>query len=271
MFGEYICQTVDANNNQTYLTFTYTKLLKLNLVVDIGNSRVKICVFDGDSIVFDTVSGTFDMLGLRLIKEKWNIENIIVSSVKGDRDGLKEMLNVNSKCSIVVDYLTPEPIENLYETPSTLGIDRLAAAIGANYLQPCTDLLIVDAGTAITIDYVNSRNQYIGGNISPGLTTRFKALNYFTKQLPVVEVQNEFPLVGKTTSSAILAGVELGLVYEIDGYIQDHIKRNSYAKTFITGGDAFFFEKNLKNTIFVEPFLVHKGLNRILNYNAFEI
>ena len=133
---------------------------------------------------------------------------------------------------------------------------------------PSTNNLIFDFGTAITIDFINANNQYLGGNISPGLNTRFKALHHYTGKLPLIEKNEHFEMTGKTTEEAIISGVQKGIVYEIEGYIREMQSSFANLNVIFTGGDAFFFEKKVKNSIFVEPMLVFFGLNRILEYNA---
>jgi type III pantothenate kinase len=227
-------------------------------------------VCDSDAVVDHETTGTIDLDRLCWLSETWGVTKTIVSSVVSLDNSLKNNIRDALPGAMFVDTFTPLPIENLYSTPGSLGIDRLCAAVGANYLFPSTNLLVIDAGTAITIDQVNDSNQFVGGNISPGITTRFRALHHFTSKLPLVEIQESFDKIGSSTESAIVAGVQLGVLYEISSYIHDFLTLHPCSKIIITGGDAFFFEKNLKYTIFVEPFLVQKGLNRILNYNAIE-
>ncbi|MBT6766833.1 MAG: type III pantothenate kinase, partial [Prolixibacteraceae bacterium] len=155
-----------------------------------------------------------------------------------------------------------------YDSKETLGKDRIAAAVGAFDLYPDSNVLIIDAGTAITYDIINEKNQYLGGNISPGLEMRFKALHHFTGKLPLVK-QNKFDkLYGNTTENAILAGVQNGLVFEVDKAIDTFKEFYNNLKVIITGGNAEFFDKKLKNSFFVHFNLIAMGLNRILEYNG---
>jgi type III pantothenate kinase len=163
---------------------------------------------------------------------------------------------------------TPSPITNNYRTPKTLGLDRLAAAIGARTLFPDKDLLVIDAGTAITFDLVEGKGTFAGGNISPGLRSRFRALHEFTANLPLADEQGKIPLVGQTTEEAIKAGVIHGMVLEMDGMIDLMKKKRPEIQPVLTGGDARFFETRLKNRIFVKFEITLIGLNRILEYNV---
>jgi type III pantothenate kinase len=146
-------------------------------------------------------------------------------------------------------------------------MDRLAAVIAANHLKPGKDLLVIDAGTCITYDFIDKDGRYHGGNISPGMQMRFKALNYFTNKLPLVASQGEIEFHGQTTETAIRSGVIYGIEHEISGYILQLQKNYPDLLVFLTGGDDFSFDTKLKSVIFADRFLVLKGLNRILEYN----
>jgi type III pantothenate kinase len=160
------------------------------------------------------------------------------------------------------------PVVSLYKTPETLGLDRLAAAIGAHGLFPDEDLLVIDAGTAITFDLIERNGTFAGGNISPGLRIRFRALHEFTKKLPLIEASDDFQVIGQSTEEAIRAGVINGMVFEIDGTIDLIRKKIPEIRPVLTGGDAHFFERRLKNPIFVKFEVTLIGLNRILEYNV---
>jgi type III pantothenate kinase len=203
-----------------------------------------------------------------LLKEHPSIDKVILSAVKDYSAELKKYLQQNFKTSIELDAETPLPIENCYNSKDTLGKDRLAAAVGAFHLYPNKNVLIIDAGTAITYDLVNEKGQYVGGNISPGIEMRFKALNQFTGRLPLVEKKEFDKLFGKTTEEAIRAGVQHGVVFEADKAIDTFKEFYRNLNVIITGGDANFFDKKLKNSFFVHFNLIAIGLNRILEHNG---
>ena len=161
----------------------------------------------------------------------------------------------------------PIPIENLYETPHTLGMDRLAAAVEAHASQPNRPKLVIDAGTCITIDFINEKGQYKGGNISPGIDMRLDALHTYTSKLPKISREGEILPLGKNTETAIRSGVIRGIEHEINGYIQQFQKIYPSLLVFLTGRIEISFETKLKSVIFADSFLVLKGLNRILEYN----
>lgn len=160
----------------------------------------------------------------------------------------------------------PLPIRLGYDTPKTLGVDRIAGCVGGAFLFPGRELLVIDSGTAITYDFVSADGEFRGGNISPGLGIRFRALNEFTASLPLVKCSMEHGYVGKNTHDAILNGVMNGILFEVRGYIDELLRNNPHAAVIITGGGSEYLRKTLKRTVFFEDKLVITGLNRILEY-----
>lgn len=237
-----------------------------SLVIDVGNSFTKTAIFNGDELLNVEKHERISVDFLSQLFKKYNISKSI-TSVVGSLDFECEQFIIKKAKLIHFSSSTPTPIVNLYKTPSTLGADRLAAAVAANTLFPSVNVLSVDCGTAMTFDLVTKEGEYLGGAISPGISTRFKALNHFTQKLPLIEIADNFQLIGYDTKSSILSGVLNGVINEIDGYINSVRMQFSPLEIVFTGGDAFFLDKKLKNSIFVNPNLVLFGLNRILNYN----
>ena len=206
---------------------------------------------------------------LKMLKDEHpQLKQAILSSVKPVDEELLQFLSGNFDLFIELNHLTELPIENLYETPETLGKDRIAAAVGANELFPDQNILVIDAGTAITYDLVSEKNQFVGGNISPGLQMRFKALNHFTGKLPLVSYSDEFQSIGRNTTDAIRAGVQNGILYEIAHTIDVFNENYQNLQIVMTGGDSIFFDKKLNYSIFVHFNITLIGLNRILEHNA---
>ena len=192
----------------------------MNLVVDIGNSRTKLAIFLKKELVDFRTVNELTIVQLEEIKKAYpDIDRAILSSVSIADPQVVGYLKSGFIHFLELNYLTPVPIKNQYKTPHTLGLDRLAAAIGACELFPGKDLLVIDAGTAITFDLIENNGTFKGGNISPGLRSRFRALHEFTKKLPLLEETEEYPVIGQTTEEAIRAGVINGMVFEIDGTI----------------------------------------------------
>jgi len=241
----------------------------INLIIDIGNSRTKIALFNQHDLMFNLSIDFLTVDHLKMLKEEHpQLNKAILSAVKVVDQEIIQFLSGNFNYFLELDQQTELPIENLYETPETLGKDRIAAAVGANELFPDQNLLIIDAGTAITYDLVSEKNQFIGGNISPGLEMRFKALNQFTGKLPLINYSDEFQLIGRNTTDAIRAGVQNGMLYEIDQTIAIFNRNYQNLQIIMTGGDSNFFDKKLNYSIFVHFNLTLIGLNRILEYNA---
>jgi len=241
----------------------------INLVIDIGNSRTKIALFNQYDLMFNVPIDHLTVNHVHSLKADYpQLNKAILSSVKPYDEELKRFLSEEFDQFLELDHHTKLPIGNLYETPETLGKDRIAAAVGANELFPNQNLLIIDAGTAITYDLVSEKNQFIGGNISPGLEMRFKALNYFTGKLPLVDYSNDFEPVGRNTVDAIRAGVQNGILFEIAQTIDLFNRNYQNLHIIMTGGDSYFFDKKLNYSIFVHFNLTLIGLNRILEHNA---
>lgn len=240
----------------------------MNLCIDQGNSSAKIAVFEGDTLVELIVIESLNISELQNILDKYNVENCIISSVISDNIEINDFLNANVDRFIRLNHLTPIPVNNKYLTPETLGKDRLAAVVAADYLNPGSNNLVIDAGTAITFDFIDSNKNYLGGNIAPGLDMRLAALHQFTDKLPLVKAKAECQLLGNDTESALLGGAISGVVFEIDGYINELRNKYSQLSVFLTGGSIFYFDNKLKNAIFAEKNLVLIGLNRILQYNV---
>lgn len=236
----------------------------MNLIIDIGNNSTKYFLFNGDDII---LRGRRSGVSLDFIEEyatQFDIDKTIVSSVIELKEKQREQ--IMGACSNVTwfDGSTPMPIKIDYRTPHTLGTDRMAAAIGAMAKAPGRDLLIIDAGTAITIDFVDKAGHFKGGNISPGVKMRLTALHKLTDRLPLVNKEGETPSLGYDTETAIRSGVIRGICHEIEGYIAEIKGKYPEVLVFLTGGDEKTLNNNIKSRIFADRFLVAKGLNIIL-------
>lgn len=247
-----------------YLRKVLPQALVLNLVIDIGNNSTKYYLFGGQNII---LRGRYPNDSFRFVQEivpKYGIERIIVSSVVELSAEQKEQID-GAGCTVVwFDNSTPTPLKTAYRTPHTLGSDRLAAAVGAVCRAPGRDILVIDAGSAVTIDFVDAGGVFRGGNISPGIKMRLTALHRQTSRLPQVDKDGEIPTLGHDTETAIRSGVIRGMCHEIDGYISEFREKYPDILVFLTGGDEKILTDNIKNAIFADKFLVAKGLNHIL-------
>jgi type III pantothenate kinase len=241
----------------------------LNLAIDIGNTFIKIAIFDEGQIVDVFRSTEFNDAAVSKIFDDYPlIDRAIVVDGRGTSVILEELVAGRVANYIHFDANVPIPIINSYSTPSTLGYDRLAAAVGAHTIYPHNPVLVVDFGTAITYDLVTADGEFLGGNISPGAQSRFRALNDYTCTLPLLSLSEQVALVGRSTGNAIQNGVAMGILFETERYMEALKREYSEIKTIFTGGDANYFAKRVKNTIFATSDLVFYGLNAILEYNA---
>lgn len=236
----------------------------LNLIIDIGNNSAKYYLFKGNSVLLHGRKECSSFHFVQELANTHNVENIIVSSVIDIDKVQKDIIDNSAQHVIWLDKNTPIPIETDYRTPETLGSDRLAAAIGAFSEAPGHNILIIDAGSAITIDFIDSKGIFRGGNISPGIKMRLRALHNFTARLPFVDKDGETPAIGYDTKTAIRSGVIHGICHEIDGYIKEFKHNFPDLLVFLTGGDEKTLINKIKSDIFADRFLVAKGLNQIL-------
>ena len=240
----------------------------MNLIIDAGNTLVKLAVFDAGTLLFHQSAKEEHVA--RQVKEIFDhypkIDNAIVASV-GVLD--KMVIDVVSIfCKVhVVGRSTKIPYKNCYATTQTLGADRIALATAAFYHNPKGNTLVIDAGTCVTYDMVTAYGEYLGGAISPGLNMRYEALNEHTSKLPLLEPTDLLDFIGNSTESSIHSGVINGIIHEIDGVIGLYKSRFKDLTVILTGGDAQFLSKRLKNTIFAHPNFLLEGLNHLLDYN----
>ena len=209
----------------------------MNLTIDIGNTLIKMAVFDGGEIVEKLLAEECDTKLLDGLLARWPaIDRAIIASTGGRTAPLARMLRVRAVKCLEFTPATPVPIRNGYDTPETLGADRLAAAVGAALV--------------------------------PGMGMRFQALHRYTARLPLCRETAEERLYGTTTTSCIEQGVMNGIAFEIEGYIARFRRENADICIIFTGGAAKNFAKRIKNAIFADCELVFLGLNRILEFNA---
>ena len=237
------------------------------LAIDVGNSRIKAAVFENSKLVehFVFVKDNLEN-SLSIIIEKFSsITDLVLSSVGNvEIDSFLKYQNILKVHFI--DHQTAFPFNNLYQTPLTLGMDRMVLSAGAVIQFPKKNRLVIDAGTCVTYDFIDEFDNYHGGAISPGLQLRYKALNDYTARLPLLALDNPENFIGNSTNAAIHSGVVNGLVCEIDGFIEDFKKKHSNFIIILTGGDTDFLAKRLKNTIFANPNFLLESLNNIFQY-----
>lgn len=239
----------------------------MNLCIDIGNTRIKIGVFDNGQMIYNDTFYTMTEHQVADLICKYKIKRAISSSTRKHITVFEKRVKSNINL-LRLTYKTAIPIENKYHTPETLGKDRLAVVIGCTKVYPKKNCLVIDAGTCITYDVIDSQGNYHGGNISPGLRMRAEAMDSMTSTLPLVEPKYNVDYIGKSTESAMQNGIVYGTLFEMQSFIAMIKEDIGKINVIITGGDATFFEDLLNSKIFVHSFLVLEGLDVIINYNA---
>jgi len=242
----------------------------MNLVIDIGNTQIKVAVFQQTILIFKDQFHSDEVISRVLsITEQYDIKRAIISHVTNlDRSvilELEKMVNL-----IELNPQTKLPFANKYLTPKTLGVNRLALVAGAKGQFPDKNVLVIDAGSCITLDFLNHDGIYMGGDISPGIEMRYKAVNHYTANLPLLKKTEILPELGDSTENAIHRGILNGVIQEIEGVISQYKRKYQKLTVVLTGGDTIFLAKNLKSSIFAIPNFLLEGLNSILIHNIDE-
>lgn len=240
----------------------------MDLTIDFGNTRTKVAVFSGNMQIFFQTYDDIKPDDVHVLLEKHpGIRRSILSSVVNHHPDFNNILKQHTRF-LEFEADTPLPISIGYKTPFTLGKDRLCAAVAGHSLYPGHNILVIMAGTCLTYDFVDQEGLYHGGAISPGIRMRFNALNRYTDNLPLIEPSREAVITGNTTETSILSGVMNGATGEVNGFIENYQKIYKNLTVILSGGDADYFDKKLKNNIFALPNVVLIGLKFILDFNA---
>jgi type III pantothenate kinase len=257
-----------TNIKKNLFVTLYFKKKKMNLIIDLGNSKIKVAVFESDTLILKDVFGYSDWKNniKNTLEKNINIAHVVVSNVSNVSNDDLLFINEYSKLFFISSKVKL-PFYNLYETPKTLGIDRIALAGGAVLTFPKMNRLVIDAGTCITYDFIDEQDNYHGGAISPGIRLRYEALHNYTAKLPLLEKDDIDELIGSSTVKSIHSGVLNGVSGEIDSFINRYSEIHKNFIIILTGGDAVFLAKRLKNTIFANPNFLLESLNQIFQYN----
>jgi type III pantothenate kinase len=237
------------------------------LTIDVGNSRIKSAVFENNTLIEASVfsNENFQTEIENILNKNQKIMVLVVASVgKLEKQAFESFSN-----RVKVYFISREssfPFQNKYATPSTLGIDRMVLSAGAVLQFPKKNRLIVDAGTCVTYDFVDENNNYQGGAISPGIRLRYEAMHNYTANLPLLSIEEPENIIGNSTNESLHSGVINGLTFEIEGYIDSLMSKNENFIIILTGGDANFLAKRLKNTIFANSNFLLESLNNLYQY-----
>jgi len=238
----------------------------MDLVVDLGNTNYKAAFFKDRKIIQLEVMSRNDFIAFSHFIREGKFESAILSSVVIIPEEILKAINYSASKVIILNEKIKSPLINHYESPETLGPDRLALAVAGKSKYPKYPVLVIDAGSCITYDFITPDDHYLGGAISPGIDMRFKSLNEYTGKLPLIEKQNIEFIIGKTTSESILSGVINAVIFEIEGFIKSYLNSYNDLKIVLSGGDSIFLANKLKNCNFAEPNLLLYGLEEILFY-----
>lgn len=237
------------------------------LTIDVGNTRIKGAVFESDILLEQFVFEKKELeKKIVTILEKYKIVGFLVVSSVGNLEKQNFLVFENRVKVHFVTHNDVFPFDNKYETPHTLGIDRMVLAAGAVLKFPRQNRLVIDAGTCVTFDYIDDQDNYLGGAITPGLNLRYKVLNDYTSKLPLLALGSPKGVIGGSTAESIHSGVVNGLVYEIDGFIEKYKQLSLNFIIILTGGDTDFLAKRLKNTIFANSNFLLESLNQTFQY-----
>jgi type III pantothenate kinase len=239
----------------------------MNLIFDVGNSGTKMAIYDGHRKITSFRTRELSCETLEKKISAYPVGKAILSSTRVIPEFVIDLLTLQIPVFHILTSYSKLPFSIGYEDPTTLGTDRIAAAAGAYALFPGKKILIIDAGSAITFDFLSGKT-YKGGNISPGLSMRFRALHRFTGKLPLVHPAEIYTSPGRNTVDAINAGVINGVVYEINEYIRTFEQKQLNCEVILTGGDSGFLKNKLNHPVTCVPDIVIDGLNYILEYNV---
>ncbi len=240
--------------------------MSTTLCFDFGNTRMKCAVFADGNFLKELVLADDGEETIRAIIDEYHPDRSILSSVIDHNPAMEELLRQSTRFHRL-DHHSRVPVTTPVGKPDTIGADRLALVVAAVTLFPGKNNLVIGLGSAITYNYVNKYNEFIGGGISPGMEMRFRSLQAFTAKLPLVKADWNFPLAGYDTRTNILSGVILGMAKEVDGIIGAYEEKYDNFNVLLSGGDSVYFTRHLKKKIFADPYLIYKGLYAISTFN----
>ena len=239
----------------------------MNLVLDVGNSLLKIALFEKSELIQKFKFSENYKRNIEDIISNYKVTHSIISNVGRIDDSTINILKESTSLLLVSNQLKI-PFKNLYKSKNTLGQDRLALVSAAAFNFPNENVLIVDVGSCITYDFKNNNNEYLGGGISPGISMRFKSLNTFTSNLPLIDFDSIYQLIGNNTKNSITSGVINGTISEINGIIHQYREEFKNIRIILTGGDSNFLLKRIKNSIFADQNFLLVCLNKLLDDNS---
>jgi type III pantothenate kinase len=240
--------------------------MSVTLCFDFGNTRRKLAVFEGAELKRVQVLDDDSRETVQAVLDEYQPKKTILSSVVEHNPEMEALLQERTKFHLL-NHESRLPFTTPVGKPETIGADRLALVAAAVHFYPQKHNLIIALGSCITYNFCNKFHEFLGGGISPGLEMRLKSVNYYTAKLPLVKADSNVPLIGYDTRTNILSGIVLGMVYEMDGFIDEYSRKFDNFNVLLTGGDTVFLASHLKNKIFADPDLIFKGLYAISEVN----
>jgi type III pantothenate kinase len=238
----------------------------LNLALDIGNSFLKAGIFKNNNLINYYEFNREYYSNIKSILDKTPITHSIASNVSESNNKLIELLS-NKTNLIKFNSSLKVPFKNCYQTKNTLGKDRIALVSNASKEYPKENVLLIDLGSCITFDFLNSKNEYLGGSISPGLSMRYKSLNSYTANLPLINPKEIDYFIGRNTEDSIHSGIINGIVGELNSAIDKYKSQFKEIRIILTGGDSKFLFNRIKNSIFANSNFLILGLNFLIELN----
>ena len=238
----------------------------MNLVLDIGNSLLKAGIFKNNNLINYCEFNKDYFLNVKSILDNNPISHSIASNVSESNNKLIELLS-NKTNLIEFNSSLNVPFKNCYQSKNTLGKDRIALVSNASKEYPKENVLLIDLGSCITFDFLNNKNEYLGGSISPGLRMRYKSLNNYTANLPLLDPKEIDYFIGKNTEDSIHSGIINGIISELNSTVEKYKSQYKKIRIILTGGDSKFLFKKIKSGIFANSNFLIFGLNLLIELN----
>ena len=236
------------------------------LCLDFGNTRLKAAVFENDVVMEEMVLADDNNDTIEALVNQYRPQKSILSSVISHNAEVERIL-ASKTIFHKLSYSTKLNFTSPVGKPETIGADRLALAAAAVHFYPGRNNLIISLGSCVTYNFINQYHQFLGGAISPGMEMRFKSMHDYTAKLPMVQKDWNFPVIGYDTKTNLQSGVIAGITFEMDGYIDFYQNQYGNFNVVLTGGDAGYFARHLKNKIFADLKFLFKGLYAISEVN----
>ena len=241
------------------------------LCLDFGNTLLKAAVFEGDELVSTRILTDDNPLAVEELLLEHQPRNSILSSVVNHNRRLEELL-AGRTCFHLLSHTSKANFTTPVGKPATIGPDRLALAAAAAHYYPGKNTLVIGIGTCIIYNFINRNRAFLGGAISPGMRMRYRSMSEFTAKLPMAEpdalvLKGNLPLTGYDTETNLHSGVLGGMRFEMDGFIDYYRENYRDCNVVLTGGNALYFARRLKNSIFADPSFLYKGLYALSEAN----